>query len=72
MNCFSISRGGWLSLAHACRVLADTLLFMARLQCPNKWIVGFGMDTVQIYRGLPYIGVLKPEVQDKFKAGLKP
>ncbi len=34
--------------------------------CPNKWIVGNGMDTAQIYRSLPYIGVLKPEVQAQF------
>lgn len=35
--------------------------------CPNKWIVGNGMDTAQIYRALPYIGVLRPEVQAQFK-----
>uniref|UniRef100_A0A7S0REN9 Hypoxanthine phosphoribosyltransferase n=1 Tax=Chlamydomonas leiostraca TaxID=1034604 RepID=A0A7S0REN9_9CHLO len=35
--------------------------------CPNRWIVGHGMDTAQIYRSLPYIGVLRPEVQARFK-----
>lgn len=35
-------------------------------ECPNRWIVGHGMDTAQIYRSLPYIGVLKPEVQAQF------
>ncbi|GFH07639.1 hypoxanthine phosphoribosyltransferase [Haematococcus lacustris] len=34
--------------------------------CPNKWIVGHGMDTAQIYRSLPYIGVLRPEVQARY------
>ncbi len=33
------------------------------MQCPNKWIVGNGMDTAQIYRSLPYIGVLHDSVR---------
>ena len=30
--------------------------------CPNKFVVGYGLDYNQRYRGLPFIGVLKPEV----------
>jgi hypoxanthine phosphoribosyltransferase len=29
---------------------------------PNKFVVGYGLDYAQLYRNLPYIGVLKPEV----------
>ncbi len=29
---------------------------------PNKYCVGYGLDYAQLYRHLPYIGVLKPEV----------
>jgi len=29
---------------------------------PNKYCVGYGLDYAQIYRHLPYIGVLKPEI----------
>jgi len=29
---------------------------------PNKYCVGYGLDYAQIYRNLPYIGVLKPEI----------
>jgi len=29
--------------------------------CPNQFIVGYGMDFNQEYRSLPFIGVLKPE-----------
>lgn len=32
------------------------------LNCPDKFIVGYGMDYQDRYRNLPYIGVLKPEV----------
>ncbi len=28
----------------------------------NKFVVGYGLDYNEIYRNLPYIGVLKPEV----------
>ena len=40
-------------------------------QCPNRWIVGHGMDTAQIYRSLPYIGVLSAEAQARFLTGIK-
>jgi hypoxanthine phosphoribosyltransferase len=29
--------------------------------CPDEFIVGYGLDYVEKYRNLPYIGVLKPE-----------
>lgn len=28
--------------------------------CPNSFVVGYGLDFEQEYRGLPFIGVLKP------------
>jgi hypoxanthine phosphoribosyltransferase len=32
------------------------------LNCADEWIVGYGMDYQQHYRGLPFIGVLDPKV----------
>jgi hypoxanthine phosphoribosyltransferase len=29
---------------------------------PDAFVVGYGLDYAQQYRGLPYIGILKPEV----------
>ena len=32
---------------------------------PNELVVGYGMDFDELYRNLPYIGVLKPEAYEK-------
>ena len=29
---------------------------------PDRFVVGYGLDYGELYRNLPYIGVLKPEV----------
>lgn len=31
---------------------------------PDKFVVGFGLDYDEMYRALPYVGVLKPEVYE--------
>ncbi len=31
-------------------------------EVPNKFVVGYGLDFGEIYRNLPYIAVLKPEI----------
>lgn len=32
---------------------------------PNKFVIGFGLDYNEIYRNLPYVGVLKRSVYEK-------
>jgi hypoxanthine phosphoribosyltransferase len=29
---------------------------------PNKFVIGYGLDFGEIYRNLPFVGVLKPEI----------
>lgn len=31
-------------------------------EIPNEFVVGFGMDFRELYRNLPFVGVLKPEL----------
>ena len=34
---------------------------MSSVQCPDEFVVGYGLDFDEQYRSLPYVGVLRPE-----------
>ncbi|MBQ0037133.1 MAG: hypoxanthine phosphoribosyltransferase [Clostridiales bacterium] len=38
---------------------------LAGFVVPDEFVVGYGLDYAQMYRNIPYIGVLKPEVYSK-------
>jgi hypoxanthine phosphoribosyltransferase len=40
-----------------CRI-ADVAIDFCGMDVPNKYVVGYGLDSAQKYRNLPYIGVL--------------
>ncbi|MFQ6058074.1 MAG: hypoxanthine phosphoribosyltransferase [Anaerolineae bacterium] len=40
----------------------DIPLDYVGFEIPDKFVIGYGLDYGQIYRNLPFIGVLKPEV----------
>ena len=41
---------------------ADIKCKYVGFECPDEFIVGYGLDYAESYRNIPYIGVLKPEV----------
>jgi hypoxanthine phosphoribosyltransferase len=44
---------------------ADVPVDYSGFGIPNEFVVGYGLDYAELYRNLPYIGVLKPEVYTK-------
>ncbi|MCJ7667099.1 MAG: hypoxanthine phosphoribosyltransferase [Anaerolineae bacterium] len=43
------------------RRVIDIPLDYVGFEVPDKFVVGYGLDYGQVYRNLPFIGVLKPE-----------
>ncbi len=41
---------------------ADVKVDWVGFSIPNEFVVGYGLDYNEIYRNLPYIGVLKPSI----------
>lgn len=46
------------------RRLAEIVPDWTGFKIPNEFVVGYGLDYAQLYRGLPYIGVLKRSVYE--------
>jgi len=47
------------------RRTADVEVDYVGYECPDEFIVGYGMDFANHYRSLPFVGVLKPEAYEK-------
>jgi hypoxanthine phosphoribosyltransferase len=44
------------------RRLVEIELDYRGFEIPDRFVIGYGLDYDEIYRNLPYIGVLRPEV----------
>lgn len=44
------------------RRLADISADWVGFTIPNEFVVGYGLDYNDLYRNLPYVGILKPEI----------
>jgi hypoxanthine phosphoribosyltransferase len=49
-------------LDRAVRRLADVPIRYRCFEIPDRFVVGYGLDYQQLYRNLPYVGVVKSEV----------
>lgn len=43
------------------RRIAEVDVDYVGFDCPDEFVVGYGMDFAEHYRTLPFVGVLKPE-----------
>ena len=46
------------------RRVTDVKVDYVAFNIPDEFVVGYGLDYAQLYRNLPYIGVLKPAVYE--------
>lgn len=46
------------------RRLVEIDLAYRGFEIPDRFVIGYGLDYDELYRNLPYIGVLKPEVYE--------
>ncbi|KAK9270976.1 hypothetical protein L1049_026564 [Liquidambar formosana] len=44
------------------KISFDLKLDIQGKHCPDYFVVGYGFDLAELYRNLPYVGVLKPEL----------
>ena len=44
------------------RRVVDLVPDFIGVEIPDKFVVGFGLDYIEKYRNLPFVGVLKPEI----------
>ena len=62
----SIPANSWIpllaALVHGFHPAFRVSIVIVVLQCPDEFVVGYGMDYDENYRTLPYVGVLKPEL----------
>lgn len=46
------------------RLKCDLTIQYLGFDIPDEWVVGFGLDYAEMYRTLPYVGILKFEEEE--------
>ena len=49
-------------LSKPSRRTVDVHIDYCGFEVPDEFLVGYGLDYAEVYRNLPFIGVLKPEI----------
>ena len=49
-------------LSKPSRRMVEVPIDYCGFEVPDEFLVGYGLDYAEVYRNLPYIGVLKPEI----------
>ena len=59
-----MSASRWLrsNVAPPVRRLVEIDIAYRGFTIPDRFVIGYGLDYDELYRNLPYIGVLRPEV----------
>ncbi len=47
------------------RRICDVTIDYYGFECPDEFVVGYGMDYAENYRTLPFVGVLKPKMYNE-------
>lgn len=64
-NCASVRIACLLDKKTDARLQDSVVVDYVGFECPDEFVIGYGMDCEELYRGLPYVAVLHPSAYPK-------